>query len=245
MNSSEYMLLRSGDLNCPYHINRELEFVYVKKGRMTVYYDTETVEVFEGEVALVLPFSLHGFKMNEDTKATVFMFPESVFESFFESSDRLGKEGKFKLATPAAEFAEYISQKPKLSAADIRAVFYTLFSEVHTAGSIRHITSDNRKKVMEYIYKNISDHLSLDVLSKELGIGKKKISDIVRSGHGVGFLGFISNVRIEKSKLLLASTDKTVIEIAFECGFGSVRTFNRVFAGKTGRTPVEYRKSIT
>lgn len=242
MNASEYMLLRSGDLNCPLHINSELEFLFVKNGKITVSYDAVSVDVTDGEAILVLPFSAHGFEMYPDTVATVFMFPASMYESFYDASQSC--EGKFKLSTATAEFVEYISLKDEYSHADIRAVFYAFFSQVHTTGSIRHITSDNRKKVMEYIYRNISEPLRLDVISKELGIGKKKISDIVKSGHGVGFLGFISNVRIEKSKLLLISTDKTVTEIAFECGFGSVRTFNRVFAGKTGRTPVEYRKSI-
>ena len=245
MNSSEYMLLRSGDLNCPLHINSELEFLFVKMGKITVFYDSESVDVTDGEAALVLPFSAHGFEMTPGTVATVFMFPVSLYESFCDASALHKKEGKFRPAKVAAEFAEYISLKHEFSSADIRAVFYALFSESDTADSIRRIVSDDRKKIMEYIYGRISEPLSLDVISKELGIGKKKISGILKSSHGVGFRGFISNIRLEKAKLLLVSTDKTVTQIAFECGFGSVRTFNRVFAGKTGRTPVEYRKSIT
>ena len=244
MKNSDYMLLRSGDLTCPLHINSELEFVYVKSGSVTVFYDTEAVEVTAGEAAMVIPFSIHRFEMNASTDAKVFMFSGSLFESFANIGYRPVKEGKFKVAKAVADFAEYIISKPNYLSADIRAVFYAFFSQADVQIPVRHTMSDDRKKVVDYIYQKISEPLNLESISCELGIGKKKISNIFKGSMGVGVSGFISNVRIEKAKVMLVTTDKTVIEIAFECGFGSVRTFNRIFAQKTGRTPLEFRKYV-
>jgi AraC-like DNA-binding protein len=42
----------------------------------------------------------------------------------------------------------------------------------------------------------------------------------------------------------LAGTDKTVADIAFECGFQSLPTFYRVFKETVGLSPIRYRQSI-
>ena len=42
---------------------------------------------------------------------------------------------------------------------------------------------------------------------------------------------------------LLKNTQRTVVDIALECGFGSERNFYRTFKELTGYTPKEYRFS--
>ena len=53
---------------------------------------------------------------------------------------------------------------------------------------------------------------------------------------------FLNNMRIEKAMTLLSASDKTVTEIAYECGFGSLRSFNRVFMAFAGKTPTAFKK---
>ena len=53
---------------------------------------------------------------------------------------------------------------------------------------------------------------------------------------------YIHSLRVEDAKVLLMQTNQSVTDIAEELGFGSIRTFNRVFLEKTGMSPREYRK---
>ena len=52
----------------------------------------------------------------------------------------------------------------------------------------------------------------------------------------------MNRIRIEKAATLLQGSDEKVISIAYEVGFGSLRTFNKVFLEQMGCTPSEYRK---
>lgn len=62
---------------------------------------------------------------------------------------------------------------------------------------------------------------------------------------GLGFANFnrlINHHRIEQAKRHLASDDdRSILEIALECGFGSIGPFNRAFKAETGVTPRAYR----
>lgn len=62
----------------------------------------------------------------------------------------------------------------------------------------------------------------------------------------LGFENFnrlINHHRIEQAKRLLVAPDRpqSILEIAFECGFGSVGPFNRAFKTETGVTPRDFR----
>jgi len=60
--------------------------------------------------------------------------------------------------------------------------------------------------------------------------------------EGVPFTTLLNAVRIDNAISLIADTDKSMTEIAFECGFGSIRNFNRIFMDSMKMTPSEFRK---
>lgn len=69
------------------------------------------------------------------------------------------------------------------------------------------------------------------------------MGSLFRDTLGITFNTFINNIRLEKAKLMLKKNDMTVTEIAFECGFGSIRSMNRIFLKQLGCSPTEYRKA--
>ena len=59
---------------------------------------------------------------------------------------------------------------------------------------------------------------------------------------GVGFNDFLNIVRVQKARQIVEFTNQPMTEIAYYCGFGSVRNFNRVFAEVFGCSPSKLRK---
>jgi AraC-like DNA-binding protein len=53
---------------------------------------------------------------------------------------------------------------------------------------------------------------------------------------------YLQRRRIERSMFLLRETDRTVTDICFEVGFGSLGTFSRTFREIVGETPSGYRE---
>ena len=52
----------------------------------------------------------------------------------------------------------------------------------------------------------------------------------------------ISDLRLEYSVNLLLTSNLSVADICYECGFGNMSWFYRCFSEKYGTTPVKYRK---
>ena len=89
--------------------------------------------------------------------------------------------------------------------------------------------------------------LNLNNLSEALGINTNMISHVINEGLNKNFKDFVNEYRIrEVVKKLSEGKDSnlTLLGIAFECGFNSKSTFNRVFKKNTGKTPLEFKMDM-
>lgn len=64
------------------------------------------------------------------------------------------------------------------------------------------------------------------------------------SENGFTFRDLIRKKQLETCKFLLGKPHKSIAEIAFETGFSEQSAFNRAFKKWTGKTPIDYRKSL-
>ena len=90
--------------------------------------------------------------------------------------------------------------------------------------------------------------LDLDLLSlsNQTGIKPRFLSQLINKESGQNFCDFINQFRIEEFKKRVRdpeSKNYTLLSIAYECGFNSKATFNRVFKKQTGITPSTFYKS--
>ncbi|MEQ8928111.1 MAG: helix-turn-helix domain-containing protein [Fulvivirga sp.] len=88
--------------------------------------------------------------------------------------------------------------------------------------------------------------LSLRTLSKKTDISEKEISTIINRELNKNFYQFINEFRIEEVKSKLKNPQYNhlkIISIAYECGFNSKATFNRLFKNMVGQSPQEYKES--
>ena len=67
---------------------------------------------------------------------------------------------------------------------------------------------------------------------------------VFKASTGKTLHEYIEDRRIKKSINLLISTDMTLTEIAYECGFSSQSYFSYAFKRHTGLTPRDYAKNI-
>lgn len=89
--------------------------------------------------------------------------------------------------------------------------------------------------------------LTLTTLALKLSIHPHDLSHIINVGLEKNFSDFINEFRVREvsRKMQDPASDKlTLLGIAYESGFNSKRTFNRVFKEITGKTPVEYKGGL-
>jgi len=89
--------------------------------------------------------------------------------------------------------------------------------------------------------------LTLNTLAVKLNIHPHDLSRIINMGMQKNFSDFINEFRVREvaRKMHDPTYDRlTLLGIAYESGFNSKTTFNRVFKEMTGKTPVEYKKEV-
>ena len=92
------------------------------------------------------------------------------------------------------------------------------------------------------LYRN--PKLSLTDLSKSVDISERVISDAVNNELGKNFFQFINEYRVEEIKERLKDPGNDhlkILSLAFDAGFNSKASFNRVFKSITGQTPKDYK----
>jgi AraC-like DNA-binding protein len=84
---------------------------------------------------------------------------------------------------------------------------------------------------------------SREKLATILTVSEHQLSKVINRVFGKNFNRFVNNFRIEEAKERLAAESTSITVIAFEVGFNSIASFNRVFKDECGVSPTEYRES--
>lgn len=87
--------------------------------------------------------------------------------------------------------------------------------------------------------------LTLAELADAVGATQHEVSQVLSTRLARNFFTFVNEHRIEAVKTALATTDRPVLDLAFEAGFQSKSTFNTAFRKATGMTPSEFRQRAT
>ncbi|MBD0378836.1 AraC family transcriptional regulator [Paenibacillus sedimenti] len=96
--------------------------------------------------------------------------------------------------------------------------------------------------IIHYIHRNYQDELTLTDLANLFAMSISRISEVIKQTTGQTFVHFLHDLRLRHACSLLVSTDMSVIEIAHEVGYGSYKTFSRIFCESKGVAPKDYRK---
>lgn len=107
-----------------------------------------------------------------------------------------------------------------------------------------------RKRIEVYFIEKkpfLVSRLSLRDLADQLGISTHILSEVFSKTLNSTFYEYVNKYRIEEFKKIVELDEYknfTVIAIAFECGFNSKSSFNRVFKEVTGQTPTQFMKKL-
>lgn len=85
--------------------------------------------------------------------------------------------------------------------------------------------------------------LNLQSLSMQTRFKTRYLSQLINKKAGQNFFDFINHYRIEEFKSRVKQEEFrnfTLLAVAFDCGFNSKATFNRVFKNHTGQTPSKF-----
>lgn len=120
-------------------------------------------------------------------------------------------------------------------------------------GSIDITPDDTRFPAVEERLAHLMEHdalyrepaLSIGQLARRSGYPEYLVSAVINRRFDGNFWEYINRLRIEAVRRCLADggDQRTILDIAYACGFTSKSTFNAAFKRQTGETPSAYRQA--
>lgn len=110
------------------------------------------------------------------------------------------------------------------------------------------LREEYKQKILAYMQERkpfLDADLNQSDLATMLQMSSHHFSEVLHYGFAQNFYNFINSYRVLEAQNLMKHQrykDAKVIAIAFDAGFKSKTSFNRVFKKHTGQTPSEYRK---
>ena len=87
--------------------------------------------------------------------------------------------------------------------------------------------------------------LTIGQLARRSGYPEYLVSSVINRRFGATFWEWINQLRVDavRARLDDPAESRTLLDIAYDCGFTAKSTFNSAFKRRIGRTPSEYRRT--
>lgn len=102
--------------------------------------------------------------------------------------------------------------------------------------------STHLERITDYLARHYQELLTIDDIAAEFGLHPKYLMTVFRRSAGVTIKEYLLRLRLAHAQRLLATTKRSILDIAMESGFGSLGRFYDAFARHVGERPLQYRK---
>ncbi len=238
------------------HLHGCPELVYVSSGSLTVFIDSVEYTLNAGDVAVIFPYAIHSYQsvtLPEETEIYIMICGKPAHSALLKKhagahiEDPVAPLTSFHPDVSYIFFALYKELTAPTSSHVIDAYFQLLWMRLLPSLTIsersREPASELAAASLVYLSEHFREPVTLDVLSRELGVCRFYLSRIFSRVLHMGFCEYVNTLRINYAKELLLSTELSVLHIGMQSGFQSQQSFNRVFKELCGITPAAYRKS--
>lgn len=100
------------------------------------------------------------------------------------------------------------------------------------------------QELLDYIDNHCAEDLTLEHAASMMHFSPSHFSKTFKKLMGMNYVTYVNMVRIERSIQMLSTNQYRMIDIALECGFSNIRSFNRTFKEITGYTPTEFSAQV-
>ena len=206
------------------HLHRNLEIYCVIKGSSHITINDREYHLTEGQAVVINSMQIHSYQNSEGTIVSFLLvgtkflhlfnsvYPENVLpESLF---DKEANKPVFEAMGYSNLLIHYI----------VRAYG----TESAKKGSKKFIFSE----IIQYIYDHYKDDLSLASLSEQFNYAPRSLGHLFSKYVRMDIRNFINSVRVEKVIEMKANpenSNKTILDLAVECGFNSASSFYRAY----------------
>lgn len=255
--------IESKNMNFYAHWHEDVELICVCEGTLLVGINNESRVLHQGDMAVCSSGDIHFYDCRglESVHRMIIFRPELIDSSggwprtFVFSSpflqDQRHKElhnqfnSAFETVRVETERTDQVSsmmiRSSLLNLCGLLARAVPAQPSVPGKTAHRHHRLKGMQDVLSFVESNYMENISLEDAAKVANLSVCHFSRLFASITGAGFKSYLTRLRVNKAEDLLKSSADSITDIAYKCGFGSIRSFNRVFISARGAPPSKFR----
>lgn len=232
----------------------EYQFVYISKGKG--YFSSETTKrrsITKGEVILLFPGQWHTYCPLKETGWNEYyigfegaIIDKIVSYGFITPDNQVLEVGVNEDLVSLFSTAIKVAKEDKGAAQQYLAgiVFNILGTILSMAQNKNFESKESTQKIERakiIMIENIHKNIDIKGIATNLGISYSLFRKVFKEYTGYAPSQYFQELKLRTAKELLAETNHSIKEIAFELNFSSYEYFLSFFKKRVGSTPMEYR----
>ena len=258
----------------PKHWHQYVELIAVPvdageevRGRIQV--NQECYDLYAGDLLFIWPGELHEVVNNEKSMLAALQFPiteltqrkefalyVNLFKKYHHLSAREYPELVQNMMFSMQQILIISKEDKQFHEVRMLLCLYEMMIELGEyinrnlalADSVEHRDKQMLEKIhaaCEYIQENCETNLTLEKVAEYIGFSPCYFSRSFKRVTTYHFVEYLLIQRVKKLQILLADDEMSITEAAYQAGFKSLSTLNRVFKLYCGCAPREYKKYYT
>lgn len=238
------------------HLHTDIELLYILEGTLKIQIDDREYTGEPGDLFLINSKTEHSFSGTDNTLIS------SLYLDYYELRQLLDRSDiSFSCNSVAEPDKNYSRHRfildtmlekytDKSEILNFNSLYYSLLQLLKTENMTDHTgtveTKDFQKlkQTLNFIETHYMDAVSLTELAQKEYLSVSAFSRLFKKVTGNSFTDYIKNVRLSHAEGELLNTNKTITDIAADCGFSNLSAFNKVFRQSFHISPKEYRKKM-
>lgn len=249
-------------LSQAWHFHPEIEICFTEISHGKRFVGNQISDYEEGDLVMFGSNLPHGFITDHYSKQIVIQFvPNFLGEAFIErpelnSFKKLLAQSKIGLSYYGKSKAKAIWLIKQLSHLDGFLQLVKLLELLEVLANTEEVleicpdiysvnfdsVSLNRMKtIYDFILTNLSKNISLADAAKALNMTESSFYKFIKKNTKKTFTQLLNEFRINHASKKIINTNKTIAQIAYECGYNNISYFNKRFKILMNNTPIQFR----
>lgn len=226
------------------HAHDHYEIIYVISGQCMMSINNKDIVLNQGNCIVINRNASHNFYVNGENGCKINQLEVRIDDNLIDS-DYVKLDNGYIMATAMNDILFFQSQidgecdRERLIALGIEkvAILSHSLKSGHTDEEPLVI------KAVEYIKDNYTYDIGCVSVARHIGISDRYLRKVFEKSVGMTPKDYISNLKMERAKVLLIHSTKTIADIAGCVGYNTIQYFSEVFKRRIGVSPSEFRTS--
>ena len=111
------------------------------------------------------------------------------------------------------------------------------------AGILEAMADARIGRALGLMHRSLDAGWTLDRLAREVGMSRSRFAELFQRLMGCAPMSYLSDLRLQKARNLLAGTGEPVQRVAARVGYQSPAAFSRAFTNRYGHSPSDVRRT--